>query len=116
MSNVAERGNAFDVCKLDNGEVLVQVKVKDFCGQFTYCIEDCVLREYINDLEKFDCEEQGKFKLADMDSESYIDFEKTKHGHMKISGQLGSNFRKNYLAFEMNADQTMISELIEKLK
>lgn len=24
--------NAFNVCKLDNGELLVQVKVKDFSG------------------------------------------------------------------------------------
>ena len=31
--------NVFDTCKLDNGELLAQVKVKDFSGQFAYCIE-----------------------------------------------------------------------------
>ena len=31
--------NTFDISKLENGELMVQVKVKDFSGQFCYCIE-----------------------------------------------------------------------------
>lgn len=51
-----------------------------------------------------------------MDSDSFILFEKTKLGHMKISGQLGMAFRNNYLVFEMDADQTVIADLIKRLK
>jgi len=60
--------------------------------------------------------EQGEFKFADMDSDSFIHFEKIKFGHVKISGQLGMKFRNNYLVFEMDADQTVITNLIERLK
>ena len=108
--------NAFNVCKFDNGELLVQVKVKDFSGQFTYCIEDDNLIDCIKSLEQLDKVQQGDFKFSDMDSDSFLYFEKTKFGHLKISGQLGMSFRNNYLVFEMDADQTVISNLIERLK
>lgn len=108
--------NAFDVCKLDNGELLVHVKVKDFSGQFAYCIEDGVLVDYIQSLEQLDKIEQGELRFSDMDSDSYVYFEKTKLGHMKISGQLGMKFRHNYLMFEMDVDQTVITNLIKRLK
>ena len=108
--------NAFDVCNLDNGELLVQVKVKDFSGKFAYCIEDDNLADYIQSLEQLDKIEQGEFRFSDMDSDSFIYFEKTKFGHMKISGRLGMTFRNNYLIFEMDADQTVIARLIERLK
>jgi len=108
--------NVFDICKLDNGELLVQVKVKDFSGQFVYCIEENNLNDYIQSLEQLDKSEQGEFRFSDMDSDSFIYFEKTKLGHMKISGQLGMKFRNNYLIFEMDADQTVITNLIKRLK
>ena len=108
--------NVFDICKLDNGELIVQVKVKDFSGQFVYCIEENNLNNYIQSLEQLDKSEQGEFRFSDMDSDSFIYFEKTKLGHMKISGQLGIKFRNNYLIFEMDADQTVITNLIKRLK
>ena len=108
--------NAFDVYKLDNGELLVRVKVKDFSGQFAYCIEDNNLKDYISSLEELDKLEKGEFKFQDMDSDSFIYFEKTEYGHMKISWQLGMTFQNNYLIFEMDADQTVITNLIGRLK
>lgn len=56
------------------------------------------------------------FRFSDMDSDSFIDFEKTKYGHIKISGQLGMTFRNNYLMFEIDAGQTVITNLIKRLK
>ena len=106
----------FDISKLNDGTLLVQVKVKDFSGQFCYCIEDENLADYVQYLKQLDESEQGEFKFADMDSDSFIHFEKTKVGHIKISGQLGMTFRKNYLIFEMDVDQTVITNLIERLK
>ena len=106
----------FDISKLNDGTLLVQVKVKDFSGQFCYCIEDENLADYVQYLKQLDELEQGEFKFADMDSDSFIHFEKTKVGHIKISGQLGMTFRNNYLIFEMNADQTVITNLIKRLK
>ena len=108
--------NIFDISKLENGELMVQVKVKDFSGQFAYCIEDDNLKDYISSLIELDSKEQGEFKFSDMDSDSFVCFEKSKYGHMKISGQLGMTFRNNYLVFEMNADRTVITNLIERLK
>ena len=108
--------NLFDIYKLENSELMVQVKVKDFSGQFAYCIEDSNLKDYISSLEELDKSEQGEFRFSDMDSDSFICFEKTKLGHMKISGQLGMTFRNNYLTFEMDADQTVITNLIKRLK
>ena len=108
--------NIFDISKLENGELMVQVKVKDFSGQFCYCIENENLVDYVQSLKQLDESEQGEFKFADMDSDSFIHFEKTKFGHAKISGQLGMTFRNNYLVFEMDADQTVITNLIERLK
>ena len=106
----------FDISKLNDGTLLVQVKVKDFSGQFCYCIEDENLADYVQYLKQLDESEQGEFKFDDMDSDSFIHFEKTKVGHIKISGQLGMTFRNNYLIFEMDADQTVITNLIERLK
>lgn len=108
--------NAFDICKIDNGELLVQVKVKDFSGQFAYCIDDDNLADYTQSLEQLDKIEQGELRFSDMDSDSFVYFEKTKFGHIKISGQLGMKFRNNYLIFEMEADQTVITNLIKRLK
>ena len=108
--------NEFDVHKLDNGELLVQVRVKDFSGKFAFCMEESDLNDYVNSLEELDRAEQGGFRFSDMDSDSFILFEKTKLGHMKISGQLGMAFRNNYLVFEMDADQTVIADLIKRLK
>ena len=108
-------GNIFDIIKQNDGMLKVSVKVKDFSGEFTYCIEDENLQKYTALLEIFDLEESGQFKLEDMDSDSHIIFEKTKHGHMNIMGRLGSTFRNNYLVFEMSADQTVIRGLIERL-
>ena len=117
MDYLYENGEKlFDIYKLENGELMVQVKVKDFSGQFAYCIEDSNLKDYISSLEELDKSEQGEFRFSDMDSDSFIYFEKTKYGHMKISGQLGFTFRNNYLMFEMNADQTVITNLIKRLK
>ena len=108
--------NLFDIFKLENGELMVQVKVNDFSGQFAYCIEDENLADYVQYLKQLDKSEQGEFRFSDMDSDSFVYFEKTKFGHMKISGQLGFTFRNNYLMFEMNADQTVITNLIKRLK
>ena len=108
--------NLFDIYKLENSELMVQIKVKDFSGQFAYCIEDNNLKDYISSLEELDKLEQGEFRFSDMDSDSFIYFEKTKYGHIKISGQLGMTFRNNYLMFEMDADQTVITNLIKRLK
>lgn len=106
----------FDVLKQADGTLLIKVFVKDFSGEFIYCIEDENLKEYISLLQDFDLKECGDFKLSDMDSDSYIIFEKTKYGHMNIKGRIGSTFRKNYLVFEMPADQTVVRSLIERLK
>ena len=117
MDYLYENGEKlFDIYKLENGELMVQVNVKDFSGQFAYCIEDSNLKDYISSLEELDKSEQGEFRFSDMDSDSFIYFEKTKFGHMKISGQLGMTFRNNYLMFEMDADQTVITNLIKRLK
>ena len=53
--------NLFDIYKLENSELMVQVKVKDFSGQFAYCIEDSNLKDYISSLEELD-------KLIGLDS------------------------------------------------
>ena len=71
----------FNVCKLDNGKLLVQVKVKDFSGQFAYCIEDDNLFDYIKSLEQLDKIQQGDFKFSDMDSDSFLYFEQYEEFH-----------------------------------
>ncbi|MBE6563832.1 MAG: hypothetical protein E7655_00955 [Ruminococcaceae bacterium] len=108
--------NIFDVSKVEDGNLLVKVCVKNFSGQYVYCIGECNLKGYIQSLQEFDKAESGTYQFYDMDSDSYIDFEKTEYGHMKISGQLGCTFGNNYLMFEMEADQTVITALIERLK
>ena len=82
--------NLFNIFKLENGELMVQVKVNDFSGQFAYCIEDSNLKDYISSLEELDKSEQGEFRFSDMDSDSFVYFEKTKFGHMKIREHKGT--------------------------
>ena len=107
--------NIFDISKIENGELLVRVKVKDFSGRFAYCIEENNLKDYVYSLEQLDKSEYGVFNFSDMDSDSFILFEKTNYGQLKISGRLGMTFRNNYLVFEMDADQTVITNLIKRL-
>ena len=74
------------------------------------------MADYTQSLEQLDKIEQGELRFSDMDSDSFVYFEKTKFGHIKISGQLGMKFRNNYFIFEMDAYQTVITNLIKRLK
>lgn len=116
MCNLYENDETlFDIWRLIEGGLLIKVRYKNFSGQFVYYIEDYNMKEYIESLKCLDNEEVGEFLFSDMDSESYIKFEKIKYGHMIISGLLGSPFQENYLIFKFPADQTIIRNLIHRL-
>ena len=106
----------FDVIPLENGELLIKIRYKDFSGQFAYCIENFMIEKYIEALSNLDNQESGELIIDDMDSDSYLIFEKHKYGQMEISGRLGCTFRDNYLIFKFPADQTIIRNLIDRLK
>lgn len=106
----------FHIEKRENGAVSVFVKTRGFSGEYEYCIEPENLQSYLRTLEEFDLKEQGEFYFRDMDSDSFVLFQKTQYGHMNIKGQLGSTFQNNYLIFEMEADQTLIQRVIQVLR
>lgn len=116
MYNLFENDEAlFDIMRLIDGGLLIKIRYKDFNGQFIYYIEDDNITEYIKSLRTLNDEELGELLITDMDSDSYIKLEKIKHGHMIISGRLGSTFQENYLMFKFTADQTVIPNLINRL-
>ena len=116
MCNLFENNDTlFNIIRLSDGGLLIKIRYKDFNGQFVYYIEDDNITEYIKSLKILNNEESGELLITDMDSDSYIKFEKIKHGHMIISGRLGSTFQENYLMFKFPADQTVISNLIDRL-
>lgn len=106
----------FDINMVDVGIMLIEVEMNDFRGKFSYCLEDEIIDKYLLLLKNLDLDDTGTLKMTDMDSDSYIVFNKLKYGHMIISGQLGCTFRKNYLMFEFEADQTIIANLIKRLE
>ena len=105
----------FDVTHLDDGGLMIRIRHNDFCGSFVYYIEEPNIIEYVESLKELDENEVGNLRISDMDSDSYIKFEKMRYGHMMISGQLGSSFKENYLFFKFPADQTIITNLINRL-
>ena len=116
MYNLFENNDSlFDIMQLSDGGLLIKIRYKDFNGQFVYYIEDDNIVEYIKSLKELNDGDLGELLITDMDSDSYIKLEKIKYGHIIISGQLGSAFQENYLVFKFPADQTVVSNLIDRL-
>ena len=90
-------------------------KLENSADVFRY-IFNFMIEKYIEALSNLDNQESGELIIDDMDSDSYLIFEKHKYGQMEISGRLGCTFRDNYLIFKFPADQTIIRNLIDRLK
>ncbi len=108
--------SVFHMEKRENSAVFLLVRTNGFSGEYEYCIEPENLQAYLRSLEEFDLKEQGEFCFRDMDSDSFILFQKNQYGHLQVKGQLGSSFQNTYMIFEMKADQTLIQSVIQCLR
>ena len=106
----------FVIDKINTGELHVDIKLGYFAGSYDFCIEDYNLNIYVKNLQQLSNNLYGEFNFRDMDSDSFILFRMKNFGKMEVSGQLGSFINGNYLNFRFEADQTLLTLLIDLLK
>jgi len=87
----------------------------EFSGSSTFCLSKDSLKEAILSLDEMNSRLSGTYQINDYDSNDFVLFEFLKHGHVKISGQVGGTHNRQYLVYEFSTDQTLLGEVILSL-
>jgi len=95
---------------------VVNVKAGAFSGAAGFCMADCWLKDAISNLSELYRDLRGKYRMDDYDSDDFICFEMEQSGHMTVTGQVGGSYNDTFLTYEYRADQTMLAEIIKKLR
>ena len=94
----------------------IKVKVGDFAGASNFCISESFLKNTISDLSEMCKNLKGKYQMNDYDSDDFMCFEMENLGHMTITGQLGGSYNIPFLKYQIQADQTILGEIISNFK
>lgn len=93
----------------------VKIKDHDFAGAHSFCIMLEDFNSLICDLEEMNRTLNGKVRIEDWDSGSWIEILVNKK-RVYTKGQLGSLMEPNMLTFEQILDQTIIKLLLDCFK
>ena len=87
-----------------------------FKGCDTFTLFDHFYIDVLEAMNKAYRDLNGSFRLYDngADSDGYVDFE-MKNGKLHVEGRLGATFSTHSLTFNFEADQTLLSPLIQNL-
>ena len=88
----------------------------NFKGMDIFTLFDILYIDTVNTIENILRSQNGSFRIFDMgaDTDGYLDFEMI-NGRLFVKGQLGASFASHSLKFEFEADQTLVSALLETL-
>lgn len=106
----------FNILVMPNYNLFIELVLGNFSGKYEYVYAVCNLKTLLGGLEKFIGSNDMEFELSDTDSDSYIKFRKMKYGHLDVIGQLGSKFNELYICFSFEGDNTIIFELVDRIK
>ena len=90
----------------------ISVQSGDFSGKSHVCLSGASIHQAIYALSTMDANLKGTCKLQDCDSDDYLQFSFLKLGQLQITGQLGGSINPQYLVFQMQADQTLLREIL----
>lgn len=85
---------------------------KNFSGMSHFCIRVDQIKQLCTDLSSIHLTLSGNTKLEDNDSDSFIEFNAEKNGHLLVSGQVGGSHEDHFVRFKFYTDQTCIPALI----
>ena len=94
----------------------ITVKSGEFSGASNFCISESLLKDTISALSKMYNSLKGKYQMNDYDSDDFMCFEMENLGHMTITGQLGGSYNIPFLKYQIQADQTILGEIISNFK
>lgn len=88
----------------------------NFKGMDIFTLFDNLYIDTVNTIENILHSQNGSFRIFDMgaDTDGYLDFEMI-NGRLSVKGRLGASFSAHSLSFEFEADQTLVSALLETL-
>ena len=88
----------------------------NFKGMDIFTLFDNLYMDTVNTIENILHSQNGSFRIFDMgaDTDGYLDFEMI-NGRLFVKGQLGASLASHSLKFEFEADQTLVSALLETL-
>ena len=94
----------------------IRVVYGHFSGKAGFCISRPDLIEKLTELEGLYNNLVGCCRIDDYDSDDFMAFVMEALGHMTITGQLGGSYNIPCLKYQYYADQTVLAEIISKLK
>ena len=94
----------------------VKVMSGDFSGTSNFCIAEILLNDAILALTEMYDNLEGTCQIKDYDSDDFILFELLRHGHIKISGQVGGSHNDQFLKYQFTTDQTVLNIIISSFK
>ncbi|MCF7799944.1 hypothetical protein K9L05_01175 [Candidatus Babeliales bacterium] len=94
----------------------VKIKSGKFSGESNFCISEENISLFIKKLSEMHNRLIGNCELRDYDSDSYINFEMIKLGHMLVYGQIGGSHEEQFMRFKFETDQSILLNLINIFK
>ena len=94
----------------------VSVNSGCFSGKSNFCLSQTTISTVIEALRLLNRELAGEYSIFDSDSDDFVQISFKKYGHLRISGQLGGSFNKEYLVYCFDSDQTLLTQIIESLQ
>lgn len=94
----------------------IKVISGEFRGKSHFCLSVKEIRRLIMDLGEMRKNLDGTTKIRDYDSDSFLEFLMFDHGHLEVSGQVGSSVDDHFMTFQFTTDQTAIQSFIVGLQ
>ena len=92
----------------------VYIKSGDFSGRGTFVYTVNEFRELISQLKLIYITLDGEVRIAYADSDDYVHIICNSYGHIKVEAQLGGSWRDNWVKLSLNADQTVLNDVIQQ--
>lgn len=93
----------------------VIVSTNGYSGICSFCISEENVETYCNKINSMSETLSGEITIKDGEGDSYLKFYFDSPLKMYVCGQLGDSWNDNMLKFKMQADQTVLYELIKRL-
>lgn len=92
------------------------VNSEGFAGTSHFCVRIDEIETFCNNLTTMHTSLLGSAKLSDNDSDGFVAFTFSEHGHLQVCGQVGGSHEDHFVKFEFRTDQTCIPQFVDDFK
>lgn len=93
----------------------IRVVSGDFSGVSTFCISRAALCSAISSLQGAYDTLSGGCRIADYDSDDYLNIQCFQYGQIRINGQLGGSYNDQFMKYAFQTDQTELRVILAEL-